>query len=179
MRDIFSLVGNQRKTQISRAKNLADWRIQVTKRNKRIIVDTRKYRSDVSKILSHLCAYSGKHPISISAHVSQLSILLTGNREIQKLNREYRGKDKATDVLSFSQLEGEGGEDSECLGDLVISLEQAKLQAKEYNMPLRHELLRLTIHGILHLFGYDHVNVPAAKAARMRRKELELIRELI
>lgn len=69
---------------------------------------------------------------------------------MQELNKMYRGKDKVTDVLSFSYVDDEY---AETLGDVVISPEQARRQAEE---GLRHELVTLLVHGILHAFGYDH-----------------------
>jgi len=105
----------------------------------------------------------------------ELSLVLTSDKEIQKLNYRYRGKNKATDVLSFSMIEGEVGlVHSTCLGDIVISLDTAKKQAQEYNVNLYQELLRLLIHGILHLTGYDHENVSIKEAAKMRKFEENL-----
>lgn len=107
----------------------------------------------------------------------ELSVLFTDDSEIHQLNREYRGKNKPTDVLSFSQLEGaEEFGSSPLLGDLVISLETTKRQAKEYGTTFSEELARLLIHGALHLFGYDHENVPAREAQRMRRKERAILK---
>lgn len=103
--------------------------------------------------------------------------MLTGDREIKKLNRIYRGKDKATDVLSFpSGFDPfEHAVPGSCLGDLVISIETARRQAAQYDVSLRDELKRLIVHGYLHLLGYDHEKVPPAEAARMRRTESRLL----
>jgi probable rRNA maturation factor len=98
---------------------------------------------------------------------SALSISLVGDREIQELNREHRGKDKPTDVLSFPLYEaGEGalGEHERLLGDIVISIDTARRQAADYDAPLQNELYRLLIHGILHVLGHDHEE-PAERAA--------------
>ncbi len=81
---------------------------------------------------------------------SELSVLLTDNARIQELNRDYRGLDKPTDVLSFSQ-DGEDG----LLGDIVISVETAKSQADSATWPLESELALLGVHGFLHLVGHD------------------------
>jgi probable rRNA maturation factor len=101
---------------------------------------------------------------------AELSVLVTDDREIRDLNRRYRGKDMATDVLSFSQSEGEGGTDSNLLGDVVISWDRAVSQGEEYGHGTRAELRRLLVHGVLHLFGFDHEG-NGEKADRM--KELE------
>ncbi len=128
-----------------------------------------RLKSLVRKILNDLACEP------IPAHVCELSILLTNDAEIRELNRIYRRKDKATDVLSFSQIEGTDGASSALLGDLVISLDMTAAQAKKYRVTFDRELIRLLIHGLLHLHGYDHEKVSAAQAQRMRRKETELM----
>ncbi|MDD2942078.1 MAG: rRNA maturation RNase YbeY [bacterium] len=105
----------------------------------------------------------------------ELSILVTDDREIRQLNNDYRGKDKPTDVLSFSLDEGEFSLYSQGhLGDIVISQETAVRQALEYEVSLADEMQRLLIHGLLHLLGYDHENVPEEEVRRMEEKEEEL-----
>jgi probable rRNA maturation factor len=101
----------------------------------------------------------------LESRAKEVSILLTDDAEIRELNRDFRGKDKATDVLSFP-LERDG-----YLGDLVISVQTARKQAREYETPLRSEILRLIIHGILHLEGFEHEGVSRSEAQKMRRKE--------
>jgi probable rRNA maturation factor len=86
---------------------------------------------------------------------SELSLLLVGNRKIRSLNAKFRGKDTPTDVLSFP-LEERLPTGIRLLGDVVISLEQAKIQAREKRKDFAHEVEWLLIHGILHLLGYDH-----------------------
>ncbi len=110
----------------------------------------------------------------ISESVSHVSILITNDAVVQELNATYRGKDRPTDVLSFSQLEGEEI-GSESLGDIVISLDTAVRQAKEFQVTLSQELSRLLVHGLLHLFLYDHENVPEAEAERMFEKQEEIL----
>ncbi len=87
----------------------------------------------------------------------ELSISLVDNETIQNINREWRGKDKPTDVLSFPLDENApSGYKYRVLGDVVISLPYAKKQAEEIGLSYKEEILRLLIHGILHLLGYDH-----------------------
>lgn len=106
---------------------------------------------------------------------AELSILLTDDREMRALNLEYRGRDRATDVLSFSQLEGPaGGLPPGLLGDVVLSVETAARQARARRVSLEEELGGLLVHGILHLAGFDHVGVPAARARRMRAEQARL-----
>lgn len=92
----------------------------------------------------------------------ELSVRLTDDTEIAELNQQYRQKEKPTDVLSFPQIEGlvtagelenlPGGH----LGDIVISLDTAQRQAREYGHDLSKEVRILAAHGLLHLLGYDH-----------------------
>ena len=80
----------------------------------------------------------------------EISLLITNDETIHQLNKEYRQKDKPTDVLSFPM------EDEVMLGDIVISLDTAKNQAQEREIGLEREIVFLFIHGLLHLLGYDH-----------------------
>lgn len=99
-------------------------------------------------------------------------MLFTDNDAIRELNRTYRGKDQPTDVLSFSQLEDASAPFSgECLGDIVISLERATEQAADYDNECNQEISRLLIHGLLHLFGYEHENVSETEVLRMQYEE--------
>ncbi|MBR4904237.1 MAG: rRNA maturation RNase YbeY [Selenomonadaceae bacterium] len=92
---------------------------------------------------------------------SELSITLTDDKHIHALNKKYRGVDRATDVLSFAFRESDEpeviGEDFEILGDIIISLERAKLQAEEFGHSFLREIIFLEVHGLLHLLGYDHI----------------------
>jgi probable rRNA maturation factor len=108
-------------------------------------------------------------------HECELSIVLCTDDFIRPLNRDWRGKDKATDVLSFSQREGEeADEDDPVLGDVVISVETAARQAEELGHSLDLELRVLLIHGLLHLLGYDHEG-SAEEALLMGQKERWLL----
>ena len=99
----------------------------------------------------------------------EMSVLLCDNKRIHELNREYRHIDRPTDVLSFALNEGEevnGEAESQLLGDLVISLERTAEQAKEYGHPFERELAYLTVHGCLHILGYDHMTEEDKKEMR-------------
>ena len=92
----------------------------------------------------------------------EVSVTLTDDAHIRVINREYRGVDRPTDVISFALMESEepeiiGGEEHELLGDLIISLERMRAQAAEYGHTELRELSFLTVHGMLHLLGYDHM----------------------
>ena len=93
---------------------------------------------------------------------SEVSITLTNDEYIHKLNLEYRGLDRPTDVLSFAFVDSQepevaGGMETAILGDIIISVERAYAQAQEYGHSLERELSFLTVHGMLHLLGYDHM----------------------
>lgn len=95
---------------------------------------------------------------------AELSILFTDDSGIKALNRQYLGKNRPTDVLSFSM------DDPAIIGDIVISVDRAKEQSKEFGVSLNEELARLLVHGLLHLLGYDHVR-GGSQAKRMRDRE--------
>ena len=112
-----------------------------------------------------------------TVHLSVVS-----DEEIQALNRHWRKKDKATDVLSFSQIESSDDEipfmdvfpGPKPLGDIVISYETAMTQAEQIGHSLDDEYQRLIVHGFLHLLGHDHVH-GGRQAAKMKREEQRLL----
>jgi probable rRNA maturation factor len=92
----------------------------------------------------------------------EVSITLTDNAHIHELNQQYRHIDRPTDVLSFAlnesqEPEVEDGPQIDVLGDIIISVERAEEQAAEYGHSVRREMAFLTVHGMLHLLGYDHM----------------------
>ncbi len=106
-----------------------------------------------------------------SGKESEVSVVFVDDVRMQELNKQYRGVGRPTDVLSFAMTEGEdfpGGEE-ELLGDVVISLETAVNQAEEYGHSVDREVAYLTVHGVLHLLGYDHEDSQSKKI--MRQKE--------
>lgn len=120
----------------------------------------------------------------------QISLLFVDNEEIREINRETRGIDKATDVLSFPMLEYPKDKvfkevykdtkfneiyldgDELVLGDMVLSLERAKEQSIEYNHSFNREVCYLVVHSILHLLGYDHMEDEEKKVMRKREEEI-------
>lgn len=103
---------------------------------------------------------------------SEVSLLFTDDSYIRELNRNYRGIDSPTDVLSFALNEGEPMPDEgeeDLLGDVVISLQAALRQGEEYGHGIKREVAYLTAHGVLHLLGYDHQDEESR--AVMREKE--------
>jgi len=105
----------------------------------------------------------------------EVSLLLVDDPTIRKLNRDYRGLDRPTDVLSFALNEGDSPDPSpEMWGDIVISVECALRQAETYGHSFEREMTRLLIHGALHLLGYDH-EISASEDERMRMREAEIL----
>ncbi|MBI3248070.1 MAG: rRNA maturation RNase YbeY [Deltaproteobacteria bacterium] len=122
-------------------------------------VSRKELRQWMRRILRHL-----------SQPQAELSLALVTDSEIHRLNRQYRGKDKPTDVLSFPLADAV---QPTLLGDVVISVETATRQAQRRRHSLPEELQTLLIHGILHLLGYDH-EISRSEAIRMHRKEREI-----
>lgn len=106
---------------------------------------TKKFVKDITETILEILNIEG----------IEISITLTDNQTIKELNKQWRNKDKPTDVLSFP-MEDSIGYKYRLLGDVVISLPFAKKQAEEIGFSYKEEILRLLIHGILHLLGYDH-----------------------
>lgn len=118
----------------------------------------------------------------------EVSVLLTDNEGIHELNRDYRGVDRPTDVLSFPANELSPGEfdadlyerDPETgrvfLGDMAISLEKCETQAEEFGHSFERELMYLTVHSTLHLLGYDHVDEAEMKRQMRGREDVIMSR---
>lgn len=113
-----------------------------------------------------------------------ISITLTNPENIQKINKEYRNIDRATDVLSFPMFEKNeikevckmNMEGQEVLGDVIISIEQVQKQAEEYGHSFERELAYMAVHGFYHLMGYDHMEENEKK--EMRKKEENILSKL-
>ena len=104
---------------------------------------------------------------------SELSVTLTDDEHIHELNKKFRGVDRPTDVLSFAFRESDEPEilnqQVEVLGDIIISLERAKVQAENFGHSYLREVIFLTVHGLLHLLGYDHME--EAERLEMEREQ--------
>ena len=135
--------------------------------NEQTKVDTSELEALVRKVLeTGLKVLAVKDPVEIS-------VTFVDNETIRTLNRDYRGVDQVTDVLSFAQEEGaefiqpQGA--PRMLGDIIIALERAVEQSNEYNHSLEREVGYLTAHGVLQLLGYDH----QTEEERHKMRELE------
>jgi probable rRNA maturation factor len=145
----------------------------------KIAIENRQTRQKINKIL--LRKVTRKILNASACPDALLSILIVDDAAIQEINRDYLGKNRPTNVISFAMQEGEGGGvQPELLGDVVISAETAARDACEAQTSFESELYFLLLHGILHLLGYDHERGTPADAERMEAREREifaLIRE--
>jgi probable rRNA maturation factor len=108
----------------------------------------------------------------------ELSIVITDDAQVRELNRTYRGKDEPTNVLSFPMQEGEFSDITPgLLGDVVISLDTTEAEAIAAGISTDERISQLLVHGILHLFGFDH-ELGENQAREMEEKSLELLRRI-
>ena len=130
-----------------------------------IIDDENLLEEETKNMLLELLEVAAKYE-NIDTNIAEMSLSFVDKEEIQEINRNYRGKDVPTDVISFAlndEVEDEldiiGIEDEfNSLGDVIICVDIAKEQAKEYNHSFDREIGFLAVHGFLHLLGYDHMN---------------------
>jgi len=108
---------------------------------------------------------------------AELSVLLTDDEGIHVINREQRNVDRPTDVLSFPMGDVDPGSGRLLLGDMVLNVDRAKAQGYEYGHGSEHEISYLTVHSVLHLLGYDHVDEGEMKR-QMRARE-KIIMEML
>jgi probable rRNA maturation factor len=133
--------------------------IEIVNRQRRLKVDTDAWTTFATKALS-----------AIGKDGSSATIAFVSDKRIRELNRQFRGIDGATDVLSFPT----GGPDESNLGDIAISVDTAAAQAKENGLSFDDEIAQLILHGLLHLSGYDH----ETDNGEMNRLELRLRKKL-
>jgi len=131
--------------------------VEVVNRQRRLQIDTEAWSTFAAKALDAI----GKNDWSAT-------IAFVSDKRIRELNRQFRGIDKATDVLSFP------AEEESNLGDVAVSVETAATQARENGMTLDREIAQLILHGLLHLSGYDH----ETDNGQMNRLELKLRKKL-
>jgi probable rRNA maturation factor len=123
-------------------------------------MDTRSLRSVTEDLL-----------ISLGLQNRDLSILFVDNKKIKSLNIEFFGRDKSTNVISFSYMNGLS---CEIFGDIIISLEKAREEAKDLAVPFYERVFALIIHGLLHILGFDHEK-NRKESRKMRYRETKLM----
>ncbi|MDQ0158660.1 rRNA maturation RNase YbeY [Alkalibacillus salilacus] len=141
------------------------------------IDETELVENDLIKLLEDVLQYAANEEnIEESA---EMSVTIVDDETIKQINADYREKDYATDVISFAlEEQGEGeldivGDDLPVhLGDIVISFDRAKAQANEYDHSLNRELAFLSVHGLLHLIGYDHETKADEKAMFQKQESI-------
>ena len=145
-----------------------------------MIIDVFDETNDLQDELIHLI----KNVLQLAAKYekvndeAEMSITFVSNDTIKRMNDEYRNKNEVTDVISFPQEElGEGeieivGDMPVHLGDIIISFDIAKEQAKEYNHTIEREVAFLAVHGFLHLIGYDHETIEEEKEMFERQENI-------
>ena len=115
-----------------------------------IIVQNKTERTIDSKKVSNIAKKVIEKELA-DTEIGSLNILLTDDAEITSINKQFRNKEESTDILSFGY-----GLEEEPIGDIVISLERISEQSQEFGNSFEEELLYITIHGVLHVLGYDH-----------------------
>ncbi len=149
------------------------WLIHCTVESKALKIPPQRIRAITKAVLTHI-----SDEIAIP-EVRELHIMIINDARMREINFAFRKKDKPTDVLSFPlytprQIRGTAALKEAAgsyLGDLVISSETTIRQAARFGVRVQDELIRLIVHGILHLIGYDHEGVPPREAQAMRRRE--------
>lgn len=143
-------------------------KIRIENKQTKVKIEKRRIHETVSRIFKILCCKD-----------KEISILFTDDDNIKKLNKEYLGRNKTTNVLSFSLHEGEYGDiNPQVMGDIVISVDTAQKDARKGNFTFEQEIDFLLIHGILHLLGYNHENTSRKEANEMSKKEKELFNKI-
>lgn len=139
-------------------------RPEIINRQRRVKIDCGPFHVFADEVLNVVAEAEGL----------PFTVAFVSDAKMRQLNREFRGKDSTTDVLSFPYIGADipGGHDF--LGDIAISIEQAKRQARANKMKLSEEIKQLILHGVLHLCGYDH----ESDDGEMNRLELKLRRKL-
>ncbi len=155
-------------------KNKMNAKISIENRVKNIELP-KNYRSLIRKACNASLLFEG------ILDLAEVNVTIVSDDEIKQLNSDFRGIDKSTDVLSFPL--GENGEydvnpetNALMLGDIVISAEHALNQAEEYGHSTQREIAFLTVHSMLHLLGYDHVNNETEEKEMFKKQEEILIK---
>ncbi|MBA2873523.1 rRNA maturation RNase YbeY [Thermaerobacillus caldiproteolyticus] len=141
------------------------------------IDETNEVTEEQRKIIEQLLNYAAE--IEQVSEGAEVSISFVDNEQIRVINRDYRGKDQPTDVISFAleemsdgEVEIVGADLPPVLGDIVISVPKAKEQAEEYGHSFMRELGFLAVHGFLHLLGYDHETEEEEKEMFAKQKQI-------
>lgn len=143
-----------------------------------IYIDNRQDKVEISEEISEIIQKVVNEVLSFENKSldCEVSVSFVDNQEIKELNREYRGVDKDTDVLSFPMEDEFFIEGPILLGDIIISMEKALEQSEDFGHSLYREIAYLTAHSMFHLLGYDHME--DEEKSIMREKEKEIMKRL-
>ncbi len=140
------------------------------------IEEKKEYEESIKKVIKQCFIEEGLENSKL-----YITITLTNPENIQKINKKYRNIDKATDVLSFPMFEKDELEEKihkndfkqeDILGDIIISIERVKEQAKEYEHSFERELSYMLVHGFYHLMGYDHIKEEDKIVMRLKEEKI-------
>ena len=141
--------------------------VAVTNRQRQMAVKTPFVKKQAQRMMAYL-----------GCSDRELSVVFVHDEGMRLLNRDYRGKDRSTNVLAFPQCETYPGEPpTGMLGDVVIALPTAAQEARDLGQPLEERVVFLLAHGLLHLLGYDHVGADSQRLC-MERREQEILSHL-
>jgi probable rRNA maturation factor len=161
---VYNLIAESKAPSPLRAAGAPQMPIEVINRQRKRKVNTKRWRE-----------FSYAPLQAIDAADREATIVFVSDAAIRKLNRQFRGKDQATDVLSFpAQPEPFESDAQATLGEVVISIDRAAAQAKQKGLSTANEIQQLILHGLLHLCGYDH----ETDNGEMNRLELKLRKNL-
>jgi probable rRNA maturation factor len=142
-----------------------------------VLVASPRWKDDAGKVKSIVKrAVARAAAATLSTTSNELAIVLTDDSAIRMLNRDWRGIDAATNVLSFAAKKTGGKHFGAHLGDIVLAYETVAREARGDGKPFVHHVAHLAVHGFLHLVGYDHER--EADATAMERTEREILRQL-
>ncbi|MCQ2914569.1 MAG: rRNA maturation RNase YbeY [Alphaproteobacteria bacterium] len=132
-------------------------------------------RNIVRKAIKQAWTYGNVGELEIPVDDIEVSVLLADDEDVHILNKEYRGVDRPTNVLSFAALDDEEEiiEEPVLMGDIIVAFETCKREAEEQNIKLEDHLFHLVVHGMLHLIGYDHIEDDEAE--EMESLEIEIL----
>ena len=133
--------------------------------------DCKNLIPDYKEIIKRAVKKTFKEILNVSNPDLELSILLTSDKKIKNLNHDYRNKNNPTNVLAFP-MNVINQNNTTILGDVVISLETVISESKKYRISKKKYLTKMTIHGLLHLLGYDHINNNDLKIMKLKERNI-------
>ncbi|RQD69774.1 MAG: rRNA maturation RNase YbeY [Tindallia sp. MSAO_Bac2] len=141
--------------------------------NRQDIFDFTKQEIELIEKAVASCYQLEKYP-----ETYQVSISFVNNDEIQQLNRQYRGKNEPTDVLSFPMSFDDPAVEEKLLGDIVISTEKMLKQAREFGHGVKREMIYLVVHSVFHLMGYNHLDDESKEIMRLKEEQVMTLMNL-